>query len=160
GIRDASKLQFHGGGGGGGSGTTGSNSCGCSPTANGLAGTVSNLIALDPGHSPFNDPSSRNTLTGLYDNETSGAPNEMNNAWIAANKIKPLLEAKGYTVVITKQSEDESINLSQRAQRANDSHAALLFTMHADSDARWLAYPDAKSKRTPHDGSRLDGTDG
>lgn len=118
------------------------------------------VIALDPGHSPFNDATSRNAQTGLYDNETSGAPNEMHNAWLAANKIKPLLEAKGYSVFITKQSEDDPINLSQRAQRANDSHAALLFTMHADSTARWLAYPDANSRRVPQGGTRLDGTDG
>jgi N-acetylmuramoyl-L-alanine amidase len=117
-------------------------------------------IILDPGHSPFNDESSRDPLTGLYDVETSGGPGEAHGAWVAADKIKKELDAKGYTVKITKNDENESISLGERAKRANNFNGALLFTIHADSNVRWLAYPDKNSTRVPNGSTRKDGTDG
>ncbi len=151
GIRDISKLRFGGGAGDKNSLSSGSSSCGCSPTDNPAASTGSSVIAIDPGHANSVDPESRNPQTGLYDTDYPNSnTNEMANVWTAAGKIKTLLEAKGYTVFITKNSEDEALSLSQRAQRANDSHAALLFTMHTNRDgSNWLGYPDEQSVRIP-----------
>jgi N-acetylmuramoyl-L-alanine amidase len=141
-----------------GSSSTSSVSGSCSCTESTASG--SGTIVLDPGHSTFSDQSSQDSLTGLFDTDTTGGPNEMHDAWVAANKIKTLLEDKGYNVVLTKKSENESISLSQRAERANKTKGALLFTMHADSSVRWLAYPDKNSDREPGTGSRRDGTNG
>lgn len=108
-----------------------------------------NIIALDPGHSSFNNDGSRDSATGLYDTDSTGGPGEMKNVWDAANKIKDNLTKKGYKVVMTKNSENESLSLSQRADRANKSGAVLLFTIHQDLNDRWMAYPDISSKRSP-----------
>ncbi len=110
------------------------------------------IIALDPGHSPNTDPAAQDPTTGLFTYDYENDP-EMADAYTAATKIKPLLEAKGYQVVITKSSATEKLDLSQRALRANATGAALLFTMHSNIDGGsgtfYLGYPDENSVRIP-----------
>lgn len=116
-------------------------------------------VILDPGHSPTISTSSRDDKTGLYTEDYENEP-EMRNAWTAAGKIKTILEKDGYKVGLTKKSADEKIDLAERAKRANDTHAQLLFTLHSDTSASFLMYPDKNSHRSPKDGSRKDGKQG
>lgn len=48
-------------------------------------------------------------------------------------KLKALLEARGYTVIMTKTLDSESPTNAQRAEVGNNAHAALEIRIHADS---------------------------
>lgn len=121
----------------------------------------SSTIVLDPGHSPQTDPSQRDPATGLYVEDYENDP-EMDNAYTAATKIESKLKAKGYNVVLTKNSADDKLDLGTRAQRANAAHGALVVTLHSDPGigSGFLMYPDTNSQREPGTGPRTDGTNG
>jgi N-acetylmuramoyl-L-alanine amidase len=117
----------------------------------------SNVIVLDPGHSPTKNQNSRDTYTGLFNMDYANEP-EIRDAWTAAIKIRKKLSSNGYRVALTKSSAYERINLSERAQRANSTHGKLLVTLHSDpGGASMLMYPDGSSIRTPKNSSRKDG---
>lgn len=136
--------------------TASSEACVC-PADDSSAGSAD--VVLDPGHSPTISTSSRDEKTGLYTEDYENEP-EMRNAWKAAEKIKSILEKDGYKVGMTKKSADEKIDLAERAKRANDTNAQLLFTLHSDTSASFLMYPDKNSKRSPKGGGRKDGNNG
>ncbi len=81
-------------------------------------------IVLDPGHGA-KDP---------------GCGIEAENVWEAdltlaiARKIEPLLTAAGYTVIYTRQEEEEYINIWDRAAFANEKKADLFVSIHLNSD--------------------------
>lgn len=87
------------------------------------------VIAIDPGHGGT-DPGSEGS--GLWEYEMT---------WQVANELVNLLEQDGrYTPVLTI-TEEESQNSdmprvepAERAQRANDAGAVLLFSIHGNSD--------------------------
>ena len=79
------------------------------------------VICIDPGH-----PSEVGRGTeGRHITEIQAA-------WIIAQRIKALLLADGYAVVLTKSSENQFVKNEQRAETANDNHAALMVRLHCD----------------------------
>lgn len=99
------------------------------------------VIVLDPGHSnvvtgntePLGPGSSemkaadasgtRGTTTGLTEIELN---------FQIATKLKMELEARGYTVILTREDNDTAISCAERAQVANDAHADAFIRIHAD----------------------------
>lgn len=82
------------------------------------------VICIDPGH-----PSE--VGVGTQGQRVS----EIEVAWNVALKLKDLLEAKGYRVFLTKNTENELVRNRERAAVANQVRAALMIRLHCDSDA-------------------------
>lgn len=87
------------------------------------------VIAIDPGHGG-NDPGSEGS--GLWEYEMT---------WQVANELVNLLEQDGRYAPVLTITEEESQNSdmprvepAERAQRANDAGAVLLFSIHGNSD--------------------------
>lgn len=87
------------------------------------------VIAIDPGHGGT-DPGSEGN--GLWEYEMT---------WQVANELVNLLEQDGRYAPVLTITEEESQNSdmprvepAERAQRANDAGAALLFSIHGNSD--------------------------
>jgi len=79
-------------------------------------------ICIDPGHPSENGRGSKGKrLT------------EVEVAWRVAVRLRELLRADGYHVVMTKSSQEETVTNRQRAQIANDSKADLLLRLHCDA---------------------------
>jgi N-acetylmuramoyl-L-alanine amidase len=79
-------------------------------------------IVVDPGH-----PS-----------ETSGGTvqhgvAEVHVAWLVALRLRDLLRADGYRVVLTKQRENEMVRNADRARIANRAGAELMVRLHCDA---------------------------
>ncbi|MGI8678324.1 MAG: N-acetylmuramoyl-L-alanine amidase [Jatrophihabitans sp.] len=67
--------------------------------------------------------------TGLDVSDYANEP-EMGDVFAVARLVQARLEADGYRVVLTKTSADQRRSLGQRAQIANDAHAALALSIH------------------------------
>lgn len=87
------------------------------------------VIAIDPGHGGT-DPGSEGS--GLWEYEMT---------WQVANELVNLLEQDGRYAPVLTITEEESQNSdmprvepAERAQRANDAGAVLLFSIHGNSD--------------------------
>ena len=96
------------------------------------------VIALDPGHGGA-DNGMQNTKLGLKEKVL---------ALDVALRLKKLLEAGGYKVVLTRTddrvfSTEKKIDLPMRAQVANRAHADLFVSIHFNS-----LYPDTKTSGT------------
>lgn len=79
-------------------------------------------VCIDPGH-----PSE-------VGNGTKGKLiTELDAVWLVALELKPLLEAKGVKVVLTKAKKDEFVANRRRAEIANESKADLLLRLHCDA---------------------------
>lgn len=100
-----------------------------------LAGPV---ICIDPGHPSENGRGSRGkSLT------------EVQVAWQVAQKLKRLLVADGYTVVLTKISEEEMVRNKRRAEIANQARAELMVRLHCDAangSGISVYYPEKEGK--------------
>jgi N-acetylmuramoyl-L-alanine amidase len=102
-------------------------------------------IVVDPGH-----PS-----------ETSGGTvqhgvAEVHVAWLVALRVRDLLRADGYAVILTKQRETETVRNADRAGIANRAGAALMVRLHCDAtngSGFTLYYPNRK-------GTTVDGVTG
>lgn len=103
-------------------------SSGTSPTSSAAT------IVLDPGHAGALieqvDPAS-----GIETKESGGAPSEMQNMWDTAQIIKTKLEASGYKVVLTKNSESDPSGFVTKISRADQANAALAVSLHYTGDA-------------------------
>lgn len=77
------------------------------------------VICLDPGHGG-NDTGTRNPARKL---------DEKAMTLDVARRLKPLLEAQGYTVVMTR-SDDRFVELAERAEIANRAGADLFLSLH------------------------------
>ena len=86
--------------------------------------SVPYTICIDPGH-----PSEVGSGT------TGRHITEMRAGWLVALKLRSVLEARGMTVVVTKQSESEFVRNRARAEVANDAHADYMIRLHCDADA-------------------------
>ncbi|MDT5296573.1 MAG: N-acetylmuramoyl-L-alanine amidase [Acidobacteriota bacterium] len=112
-----------------------------SPTAKAAAGARSarTVVCIDPGH-----PSE--VAAGL--NQQNGT-SETQIDWAVAAKLRDVLEAGGYEVVLTKSAENELVKNRDRALIANRAHAALMIRLHCDaSTERGFAvyYPDRQGR--------------
>ena len=82
------------------------------------------VICIDPGHP---SESGRGTAGRHL--------SEIDAAWDVALLLKADLIADGWSVVLTKNSAEQFVTNKERAQIANNSHAALLIRLHCDADA-------------------------
>lgn len=99
-------------------------------------------IVIDPGHSstgtPGNEPVSPNSsITKLKDGlgatgKYSNVPEHKTNMSVAL-LLKKELESKGYNVVLTKESVEQSKSNIERAQVGNKNNADLVVRIHADA---------------------------
>ncbi len=90
------------------------------------------VIVLDPGHGG-QDAGTTNATLGVVEKTFTLA---------VAQRLRPLLEAKGYQVVLTR-TEDHFIPLPQRPAIAGQAHADLFISIHFNSVA-----PDTKTTGT------------
>ena len=105
-------------------------------TADAPARTV---VCIDPGH-PSEVASGKNIQNGTSETHVD---------WAVASKLRDLLEARGYEVVLTKGAEDELVRNKDRALVANRARAALMIRLHCDaSEERGYAvyYPDRQGR--------------
>lgn len=97
------------------------------------------VICIDPGH-----PSE----VGIG---TRGRKvTEVGIAWEIARKIKQILEADGWTVVLTKSREREYVKNRDRAMVANRANADLMVRLHCDSiggSGTATFYPDRQGRK-------------
>lgn len=99
-------------------------------------------IVIDPGHSsigtPGNEPVSPNSsITKLKDGlgatgKYSNIPEHKTNMSVAL-LLKKELESKGYNVILTKESVEQSKSNIERAQVGNKNNANLVVRIHADA---------------------------
>jgi N-acetylmuramoyl-L-alanine amidase len=81
------------------------------------------VICIDPGH-----PSETSAGNAIQNGTT-----EVHIVWTVALKLRELLEAKGISVVMTKDAEKQLVKNKDRAMIANDSSAALMVRLHCDA---------------------------
>src|SRR5205085_931078 len=110
------------------------------PPASKSAGAAARtVVCIDPGH-PSEVASGKNVQNGT---------SEAHVDWAVASKLRELLEARGYEVVLTKEAEDELVRNKDRALVANRARAALMIRLHCDaSEERGYAvyYPDRQGR--------------
>ena len=97
------------------------------------------VVCIDPGH-PSEVASGGNVQNGTTETHVD---------WVVASKLREILEAEGYEVVLTKSSEEELVTNRDRALVANRARAALMLRLHCDaSAARGFAvyYPDRRGR--------------
>ena len=97
------------------------------------------IVCIDPGH-PSEVASGKNIQNGTSETHTD---------WAVATKLREVLEARGYEVVLTKESEDELVKNKDRALVANRARASLMIRLHCDASAeRGFAvyYPDRRGR--------------
>ncbi len=93
------------------------------------------VVCIDPGH-PSEVASGQNIQNGTSEAQVD---------WAVAEKLRDVLEARGYEVVLTKSSVGELVRNKDRALIANRARAAVMLRLHCDaSAARGFAvyYPD------------------
>lgn len=79
-------------------------------------------VCLDPGH-----PSEVGRGT------TGKRISEIEAVWLVTNELKPLLEKKGYKVILTKSRQEEFVRNRRRAEIANAARADLMLRLHCDA---------------------------
>jgi N-acetylmuramoyl-L-alanine amidase len=102
-------------------------------------GLTGKVICIDPGH-----PSEKGSGA-----QGPGGYRELTANWQVALKLKALLQQAGAKVVLTKQSEKQSVRNRRRAEIANQAHAALMIRLHCDSgkgSGFAVYYPDRQGK--------------
>ncbi len=99
-------------------------------SASAPAGTKA-VVVLDPGHSGT-DIQVTDPTTGILDHDYPTTTPEMGDVFAIAQTVKQKLEADGYTVVMTKNSENDTVSLRQRATIASQAGAAIAVSIHND----------------------------
>jgi len=105
-----------------------------------LARRTGPIICLDPGH-PSETSAGCKGPSGATENHIN---------WVIALQLRDALQAQGYQVVLTKQSEDQKVTNRQRAQIANDAGAAAMIRLHCDAapaSGLGVYYPDRQGTR-------------
>ncbi len=98
------------------------------------------VVAIDPGH-----PSE--TSQGA---SGPGGATEIQVNWAVAQKLRALLEGRGYRVVLTKLVEEELVTNRHRAEIGSLHHADVMVRLHCDAGThRGTAtfYPDRQGTR-------------
>ena len=80
------------------------------------------IIVLDAGHGQFGNP------YPLLENTYEGTQN-----FKLACRLKTLLEAKGFTVLLTRNAIEDAPSLEERGKLAGDSHAVLFLSIHSNA---------------------------
>lgn len=104
--------------------------------------TNKNVIVIDPGHQTRGNSEKEPIGPGASETKakvTGGATGvstgqtEYNLNLKVALKLRDALEAKGYTVIMTRTTNDVNISNSERAKIANEAGAAAFIRIHANS---------------------------
>lgn len=123
------------------------------PQTSEISATGKGTIFLDPGHggaiAPYTDEKS-----GLRTRETHNVP-ETDQMLIVANRIKSELEKNGYTVLLSRTTNDQKVKGRERSDAAIGAKAVLAISLHStpgnvnDSWAQRVgAYREYDGKRT------------
>lgn len=107
--------------------------------------TTRPVIVIDPGH-----PSE--VSSGA---EPQNGTTEVRTAWQVSQRLRRLLVAYGYRVVMTKSAEGELVTNVQRAEVGNREKAALVVRLHCDAspDSGYAIYhPDRSATVQGHTG--------
>lgn len=104
---------------------------------------VKKVIVIDPGHASKSNLDKEALAPGSKEMKikdgggaqgiVTGTPEYMVNMKVSL-KLKPLLEAKGYTVIMTKTDNSQSLGNIERANIGNGAKANLVIRIHADSN--------------------------
>jgi N-acetylmuramoyl-L-alanine amidase len=98
------------------------------------------IVVIDPGH-PSETSEGTQGPSGVTENHIN---------WVIGQKLRAILEDKGYEVLLTKLVEDELVTNRHRADIANYNGADLMVRLHCDAgDHRGTAtfYPDRQGTR-------------
>ena len=98
------------------------------------------IVVIDPGH-PSETSAGTQGPSGVTENHIN---------WVIGQKLRALLEEKGYEVLMTKLVEDELVTNRHRAEIANYNGADLMVRLHCDAgDFRGTAtfYPNRQGTR-------------
>lgn len=102
------------------------------------------IVVLDPGHSAVMPsgtepigPGSKTRKAKDAIGTRGRATGVMEYAFMMnlANKLKPELENRGYRVILTRDNNRVAISCAQRAQIANNAHAAAFIRLHANGSS-------------------------
>ena len=80
------------------------------------------IIVLDAGHGQFGNP------YPILENTYEGTQN-----FKLASKLKVALEAKGFTVLLTRNAIEDDPSLEERGKLAGDHHAVLFLSLHSNA---------------------------
>jgi len=80
------------------------------------------IIVLDAGHGQFGNP------YPILENTYEGTQN-----FKLACKLKLCLEAKGFTVLLTREHIEDDPSLEERGKLAGESHAVLFLSLHSNA---------------------------
>ena len=83
---------------------------------------MSRLIILDAGHGQFGNP------YPVLEDTFEGTQN-----FKLACKLKTCLEAKGFTVLLTRNCIEDNPSLEERGKLAGDNHACLFLSLHSNA---------------------------
>lgn len=104
------------------------------------SGASRHVVVVDPGHPSETSEGTRGP-SGLTENHVN---------WVIGQKLRALLEERGYEVIMTKLVEDELVTNRHRADIANYNAADLMVRLHCDAgDHHGTAtfYPDRQGTR-------------
>jgi len=96
-------------------------------------------VCIDPGHSGPGATSEIDPATGLDVADNGGAPGEIQTNWELGQKVTARLEAAGYTVRLTKDSQNANVNLRTRADIGNT--CSIVVRLHYDPDLHAVLFP-------------------
>lgn len=122
--------------------------CACSSL-----GSSARLVVVDPGHPSETSEGTRGP-TGLTENHVN---------WVVGQKLRAMLEERGYEVIMTKLVEDEVVTNRHRADIANYNTADLMVRLHCDAGSHSgtaTFYPDREGTRFGVTGPTSDVIDG
>lgn len=135
-----------------------STSCVCVENPTTSTGTVD--VVIDPGHVGKNTrgPDTIDAATQVYIGETYN-PGETEEVWAVAEGIKNILESKGYTVALTKDSFDAQTDHRKRAEIANNANAQVAVSLHTDQGINWVTPQEVGLYRVNKKGEQVKFTD-
>ena len=96
-------------------------------------------VCIDPGHSVNSPGSEMDPATGLNVADNGGAAGELQAMWELAQKVKARLETAGYTVRLTKESQNSYASLRTRADVGNT--CQIMVRLHYDTNLHAILYP-------------------
>ncbi|HEY9291732.1 MAG TPA: N-acetylmuramoyl-L-alanine amidase [Microlunatus sp.] len=122
-----------------------------SPTKTTRATTTAKpVIVIDPGHSGRSIRSTEPS-TGLTDFDYPNDP-EMDEVYEVSACVADGLRDRGYRVIMTKHSADDTVSLAQRAKIANRADADLAISVHNDHSQRPSFQAVYSQRGLKHDG--------
>jgi N-acetylmuramoyl-L-alanine amidase len=96
-------------------------------------------VCIDAGHCSGSMGTVLDPETGLDVGDGDGAAGERVAMWQIAQRAKARLEQAGYTVTLTKGSQDEKVTLKRRAEIGNTSEITI--RLHYDTSLHAVIYP-------------------